>query len=374
MIFTDWKTESERLRFDEGLSWSEISARLKPYFPELSETQIHEKVRTYIRATPRYKSDKSPQKEKKEITDEQILSALKVKRTPQQDAEILHMPITDFVRSCDRLLSDGYNVRETSGLIWIETAPMPENAEIKELYNGETEITFGLISDTHLCNKNQQLTYLNRFYDLCEQSGIKTVYHCGDVSDGYYKNRPEHIYELLKIGFDEQAEYIIENYPSRPGITTKFITGNHDSTHVKNGGSDIGKRISDKRADMEYLGYMSAKVWLTPQCDMDLFHPLDGTCYALSYSSQKFVDGLQGGQKPRILAIGHHHKALYFPYRNIHVFEVPCFEAQTTFEKGKKISVNVGGWIVKLTCKPDGTVTSISPTLIPYYDMIQEDY
>ena len=158
------------------------------------------------------------------------------------------------------------------------------------------------------------------------------------------------------------------------GIATKFISGNHDSTHIKNGGSDIGKRIADKRNDMEYLGYMSAKVWLTPQCDMDLFHPLDGATYALSYSSQKFVDGLQGGQKPRILAIGHHHKSLYYPYRNIHVFEVPCFEAQTAFEKGKKISVNVGGWIVKITCKPDGTITSLSPTLIPFYDMIEEDY
>jgi predicted phosphodiesterase len=310
----------------------------------------------------------------KEITDAQMLSALKVKRTPQQDADILHMPITEFVRKSDKLLSDGYNIREANNLIWLETAPMAEENELREDYNGETEIAFGLISDTHMCNKNQQLTYLNRFYDECKRKNIKTVYHAGDISDGYYKNRPEHIYELLKIGADEQADYIIDNYPKCDGLVTKFISGNHDSTHIKNGGCDIGRRIADKRPDMEYLGYMSAKVWLTPQCDMDLFHPLDGATYALSYSSQKFVDGLQGGQKPRILAIGHHHKALYYLYRNIHVFEVPCFEAQTAFEKGKKISVNVGGWIVRITCKPDGTITSLSPMLIPYYDMMEHDY
>lgn len=359
------------MRFDEHKSWSEIVQILKPNFPGLTDIQIREKVRAPFRNR---KKQNTLQQEPKEVTDEQILSALKVKRTPQQDAEILHMPITEFVRSCDRLSADGYNIREASGYIWLETTPMADNREVREAYNGETEITFGLISDTHLCNKNQQLTFLNQFYDLCQKKGIRTVYHCGDVSDGFYKNRAEHIYELFKLGFDEQAEYIIENYPKRDGIVTKFITGNHDSTHIKNGGSDIGKRIADKRPDMEYLGYMSAKVWLTPQCDMDLFHPLDGIAYALSYSSQKFIDGLQGGQKPRILAIGHHHKALYYPYRNIHVFEVPCFEAQTNFEKGKRINVNVGGWIVKLTCKPDGTVTSIGPTLIPYYDMIQEDY
>lgn len=369
---TDWKSKAEQLKFDDGLSWSEISKQMQPYFPGLTETQVHEKIRTYIRTTPRYKDNE--QKEVKEVTNEQILSVLKVKRTPQQDAEILHMPITDFVRRSDALSNDGYNIQEANRLIWLETAALAENKEIIEKYDGKEEIVFGLISDTHMCNKKQQLTYLNQFYDLCQQAGIKTVYHCGDISDGYYKNRPEHIYELLKIGFDEQADYIIDKYPSRDGIVTKFISGNHDSTHVKNGGSDIGKRISDKRPDMEYLGYMSAKVWLTPQCDMDMFHPLDGATYALSYSSQKFVDGLQGGQKPRILAIGHHHKALYYPYRNIHVFEVPCFEAQTDFEKGKKISVNVGGWIIKLSCKPDGTVTTISPTLIPFYDMLQDDY
>lgn len=355
------------MKFLENRSWSEIAQELKPCFPGLTDIQIREKVRSPFR-------NRSKKEEPKEVTDEQILSALKVKRTPQQDAEILHMPITAFVRSCDRLCKDGYNIMEANSLIWLETSPMSENNEFKEPYNGEAEIIFGLISDTHLCNKNQQISYLNDFYDLCQSKGIATIYHCGDISDGFYKNRPEHIYELLKIGFDEQAEYIIENFPKRDGITTKFITGNHDSTHVKNGGSDIGKRIADKRSDMEYLGYMSAKVWLTPQCDMDMFHPLDGVSYALSYSSQKFIDGLQGGQKPRVLAIGHHHKAMFYPYRNIHVFEVPCFESQTTFEKGKRINVNVGGWIVKLTCNPDGTITSISPTLVPYYDMISEDY
>lgn len=365
----DWKAKVEYMKFTEGKSWTEIARELKPCFPGLTDIQIREKVRAPFR-----KRTRKSQVETKEVTDEQILSVLKTKRTPQQDAEILHIPVTEFVRKADKLKEKDYNIQEAGNLIWLETKPIADETEVTEQYNGETEIEFGLISDTHLCNKNQQLTYLNQFYDICQQRGISTVYHCGDISDGFYKNRAEHIYELFKIGFDEQADYIIENYPHRDGITTKFITGNHDATHMKNGGSDIGKRISSQRDDMEYLGYMSAKVWLTPQCDMDLFHPLDGATYALSYSSQKLVDGLQGGKKPRILAIGHHHKALYYPYRNIHVFEVPCFEAQTTFERGKKISVNVGGWIVKIHCTPDGVIKNISPTLIPYYDMVDDDY
>ena len=309
------------------------------------------------------------------VPDSEILSVLKTRRTASQDADILHMPAADFTARVDALEKTGLNIKRAGAFVWLEKNALAINPkEVTEPWAGQKEIIFGLMSDTHLCNKKQQLTYLNQFYDECAARGVQTVYHAGDISDGFYKNRPDHIFELLKIGFDEQADYIVEKYPHRDGIVTKFITGNHDATHIKNGGADIGKRIASRREDMEYLGYMSAKIWLTPQCDLDLFHPLDGATYALSYSSQKFVDGLQGGQKPRILAIGHHHKALYYPYRNIHVFEVPCFEAQTIFEKGKKINVNVGGWIVKVRLTPEGIISAISPTLIPFYDMIESDY
>ena len=353
------------------IQWARIAAEFKEDSEKLRSRYRVISGKSHKARAEKAATNKFP---KKEITDAQMLSALKVKRTPQQDADILHMPITEFARKSDKLLSDGYNIREANNLIWLETAAVAESNEIKEDYDGETEIIFGLIGDTHLCNKFQQLTYLDKFYDLCADIGIKTIYHAGDISDGFYKNRPEHIYELFKIGFDEQADYIIQNYPKRNGIVTKFITGNHDATHIKNGGSDIGSRIADKRDDMDYLGYMSAKIWLTPQCDMDLLHPLDGTSYALSYQLQKHIDGLQGGQKPRILACGHWHKGFYMLYRNIHAFAVPCFEAQTNFERGKHIGVTVGGWIIKLSCKPDGTITSINPTLIPYYDMMEHDY
>lgn len=320
------------------------------------------------------KPAQEPERPEAEVTDNQILNVLKAKRTAAQDAEMLHMEPDEFDNRVKALELSGMNIKRHASLVWLERVALEHGGDVVNDWNGERELTFAVVSDTHLCNQHQQITYLNDFYDRAAAAGVTTVYHAGDISDGYYKNRPDHIYELVKIGFDEQAEYIVEKYPRRPGIVTKFITGNHDATHIKNGGADIGKRIASLRDDMEYLGYMSAKIWLTPQCDMDLFHPLDGATYALSYSAQKFVDGLQGGQKPRLLFIGHHHKALYFPYRNIHVFEVPCFEGQTTFEKGKKINVNVGGWIIKIRVTPQGTISAIVPQLIPYYDMIEKDF
>jgi len=368
----DWKAKALEM-WRQKYTWGQILEALRDCFSGKTDKQIIDSIRSYIRGTPEYKAEHQKGESPREVTDEQILKALEAKRKPQETAEILHMPIMDFVRRVDKL-TEKYNIKEANGLIWLEKSPVAEEREEREAYTGEEEIVFGLIGDTHLCNKNQQLTYLHQFYDLCEAECVRTVYHVGDISDGYYPNRPEHIYELFKVGADAQAEYIIENYPRRNGVVTKFITGNHDATHMKNGGTDIGKHIAAARDDMEYLGYMTAKIWLTPHCDLDLLHPLDGAAYALSYPVQKHIDALQGGKKPRILAFGHYHKNLYMFYRNIHAICVPCFEQQTTFMRGKRISATVGGYIVTIKCTPEGIVREIIPRIVVYADMIPDDY
>lgn len=50
-----WKVEAERLKFDDGKSWSEVYKALAPYFPELNGKQVEEKVRGYLRTVDRYK-------------------------------------------------------------------------------------------------------------------------------------------------------------------------------------------------------------------------------------------------------------------------------------------------------------------------------
>lgn len=54
---SDWKAKAERLKFDEGKSWSQVCDALAPDFPGLNHNQIYEKVRSYIRRCDRYKSD-----------------------------------------------------------------------------------------------------------------------------------------------------------------------------------------------------------------------------------------------------------------------------------------------------------------------------
>ena len=125
---------------------------------------------------------------------------------------------------------------------------------------------------------------------------------------------------------------------------------------------------------MKYLGRDCAVIKLTPNCTLELRHPWDGTAYALSYKPQKMIEAMESDSKPNILAIGHYHKAEYLFYRNIHCIQTGCFQSQTPFTRGKGIAINLGGWIVSIRVGTDGTIQSISPTFIPFYKSIKDDY
>ncbi len=99
---------------------------------------------------------------------------------------------------------------------------------------------------------------LQEAYDRAAADGIKTVLHCGDITDGFYKIRPTHIYELDNMGADEQIDDVVANYPMRDGVKTYFITGNHDETHIMNGGINVCKNIAMRRDDMVYVGHDNA--------------------------------------------------------------------------------------------------------------------
>lgn len=233
---------------------------------------------------------------------------------------------------------------------------------------------FMVVGDSHLGSIYEQLTFLNYLYDIAVEKNIPIIYHVGDISDGTYLTRPEQLYSLHKIGFERQLKHIVQHYPQRVGIETHFILGNHDEVYIRQGGANLGTAISYARKDMKFLGIGSAKIWLTENCNFELLHPLDGSSYAISYSGQKYMDSLSGGDKPNILFVGHHHKTMYFVYRNIHYFEVPSTCMQSDWEKRKRLNNNAGAWIITVAVDDDGSITSIIPEYIQQYHKIADDY
>ena len=240
-------------------------------------------------------------------------------------------------------------------------------------WDGSKIIKFAVMGDTQIGSKYTQLTHLNQFYNICKSMGITDVYHVGDITDGL-KMRAGHEYELYEVSADDLVKDVIKNYPKIDGITTHFITGNHDASIYKQVGYDIGPAIENARPDMKYLGRDCAVVNLTPNCTMELRHPWDGTAYALSYKLQKMIEAMESDSKPNILAVGHYHKAEYMFYRNVHALQTGCFQSQTPFTRGKGISVHIGGWIVTIVVDDEGTIQAFSPMFIPFYSSIADDY
>ena len=240
-------------------------------------------------------------------------------------------------------------------------------------WDGTTSLRFAVMGDTQFGSKYAQISHLHNFYDLCEREGISTVYHTGDITDGL-KMRPGHEYELYEISADGQVDDVIKNYPRRKGITTHFITGNHDASLYKHVGFDVGAAIAKDREDMIYLGRDCAVVDLTPDCTLELRHPWDGSAYSISYKLQKMIEAMEADSKPNILAVGHYHKELSMFYRNIHALLTGCFQSQTPFMRGKGLAAIMGGYIITIRVDKNGHIQGFTPEFIPYHKPIKDDY
>ena len=223
-------------------------------------------------------------------------------------------------------------------------------------------VKIAVVSDTHGSSEACRYDLLEKFYRYAKAQGVTEVYHCGDITDGIgvYKGQEN---QLEEWGVDKQAEAVIKHYPKVKGMTTYFITGNHDLKALNKTGVDVGNlivrgtrvygRYVKGRDDMVYLGQYYARIKFKRGVSLDLVHPDGGIAYARSYKIQKYIDALEGGSKPHILALGHLHINGYFCYRNIHAILAGAFQDQNEFlrRKGK-----------------DGNIESFKPQWIAFYD------
>lgn len=275
----------------------------------------------------------------------------------------------------DDLRNQGHVIANEGERLFISNiVPQTEPVIKVTPWNGKaTTIRFGLMGDNQFGSIYTQKTALQRFYDLLQSEGIKDVYHTGDITEGY-NMRLGHLFECYAHGADALVDDVVKDYPKHDGITTHFITGNHDHSIIKHSGYDIGMSISQQRDDLDYLGQSVAIIQLAPMCTLELRHPIDGTAYALSYKIQKMIEAMSGGEKPSILAVGHYHKAEYLFYRNVHAIQTGCFQAQSAWMRGKGLSAALGGWIIDIDVDADGVITRFRPEFVPVYTAIKNDY
>lgn len=256
------------------------------------------------------------------------------------------------------------------------TIAVPETGAIDiDIIDPEDWVRVGLVSDTHLGCQEARLDALNTQYDLFVREGITDVYHAGNLVDGYVERLNGA--SAIVTTADDQIQYVIDHYPKRKGITTRFVTGDdHEGWWIKSGynwGRDMEQTaMSQGREDLIYIGHVEADIAFNSGSSRTIVkvqHPGGGSSYARSYTGQKQAESFQGGEKPAILIQGHYHVSNYMVERNIHIISMPGFEDQTVFARKKRLRMEVGGAILEFKTNPmDGSVTRCRVEFNHFFD------
>lgn len=235
------------------------------------------------------------------------------------------------------------------------------------------EFKFVAISDTRFGSKSQQLSILNDIYSKAYELGYTNIIHCGNLTEGIYPISDIYSDTVFLDDTLRQVDYIIKYYPCISGIKTYFITSSKDEKHLKSNKIDIGKRISDAREDMIYLGYNSCMVNID-KATMLIFNPKLGKTYTVSYRAQQQIDSFRSEDKPNILLYGGLLQMEKFNYRNVNCISVPSVCATTKEMNDKRYSNTIGAWYITIKINEKGLFESVRAIDSVYYSTVKNDY
>lgn len=239
--------------------------------------------------------------------------------------------------------------------------------------DSNNEFKFIAISDTYFGSKYQQLSILN---DICSKGinmGYNTIFHCGNISAGIYPITNIYADTYFLDDSIRQIDYITKYYPKIDGMKTYFITGARDERHLKTNKINIGKRISELREDMIYLGNNSCTINID-KTKVLLFNSKLNKTYTVSYRPQQQVDSFRSEDKPNILLYGGLLQMEKFKYREVHCISVPSVCATTKEMLDKRYSNTIGAWYITIKTNNKGYLESVRAMESVYYVTNKNDY
>jgi predicted phosphodiesterase len=284
---------------------------------------------------------------------------------------------SSVLNAAESLRGLGFNIQiddDRTNLALPATVPQSGwTIPVDEYFDG-TMYRFGVISDVHIGNRSFRLDVLEALYDIFESEGIKAVLLAGNLVDGESRLNAQ---ELVYHGVEGQLMAVVRMFPKRKGIVTKFITADdHEGWWCSNIGLDVGRYmhstfLEEGRSDLQWIGHVEADLELdpdNPRAILRVVHPGGGTAYALSYTFQKWVESLQGGEKPAIAILGHFHKYVAGYPRNVWALEPGCVCDQTLWMRKRRIEAHVGGCIVEIQMTGQGGIGYVDHRFMPFYD------
>ncbi len=287
-------------------------------------------------------------------------------RTVKSLADSLGVNEAQTLKVIDSMVSIGYAIEHDDHnhtlCLGNNALPMQPFRRIAPPIFKSSKFTFGLVSDTHMCSIHERLDVLEAAYDEFVHEGVTIVLHAGNIVDGYVPRINGN--EVRWVRFADQLAYVLDYYPQRKGVTTHYL-----STYCHEGwwlpqGINFGTALEHAaheagRTDLVHLGLMEADIPLKGGEVLRVAHPKGGMSYATSYRPQKIVEALQGGEKPRVLILGHFHKMGLFHPRDVWTILAGCCQDQSAFMRGSGIQAEVGYALVTIHQDTHGVICGL---------------
>lgn len=212
--------------------WSHVAELMNFHYPDLnfSKDSVRLQWRRQNGKTLMPKTKVTPSVDTRRKLEIDLVDLCVRKQDVSVLADRLQVTTDEVMSAIARLQAQGFRgltVWQEDNHLWVhnikkdvsrqqplEVAPMRDKV-----------VKIGVVSDTHIGNKNSDIEALEYLYNEFERQGITTVLHVGDLTDGYYTNRPTSILEQDAIGFSQQLRLFCEVYPHKRDITTYAITG-----------------------------------------------------------------------------------------------------------------------------------------------------
>lgn len=226
------------------------------------------------------------------------------------------------------------------------------NRQIEKIIWEKWHLKFALLADTHLWNKQAAKRELADFYKKAWDAWVEAFIHCWDLVDWSWHIFKWQVYELENVGYDEQLQAAVNDYPYYGDVKTYVVWWNHDESFLKENWANIIKNIASLRDDIIDMWFYDARIKLNG-VDINAHHWGKSQAYAKSYHMQKLIENIDPRDQPDIFASWHWHDALYTAYRNIHSFLPGAFLKQNLLAKRFNLWTVIWWWIVEVNLKDD---------------------